>query len=256
MAEKKTKKELSPEQKARAFKELIIFGAISLLLFAIDIITKWVVQSNLAPFEPLEVIPNFFYITLSYNTGAAFSLGANWGVAGRVLGILISVIMSTAIGWYWIKKNEEFNTFERAIAALMFSGAIGNLIDRAFYWEAITGFNGVIDFFQFYLGGGPSAPSNIVNPFATFNVADACLVVGIILFIVELLISIVKDSKNDELRKDPRLAKKAQRGEMLSKKTVQNSEKPSQTPSKESKTEVSSSSEETKEETKKEGESK
>lgn len=235
---------LDKERKAKAFKQFLIFLGLAGLLFAIDIISKWAVQLNLKPGSPLEVIPNFFYITLSYNTGAAFSLGANWGVGGRILGIGISVVMSVLIFLYWYKRNEEFNTFERAIAALMLSGAVGNLIDRSLYWVPVTGFDGVIDFFQFYLGGGPSAGQSLFNPFATFNPADAFLVVGIILFLIDTIVTSVKEGKGSELRKDPRLTKKAEGGKMLSsvdksstKNNTQNVEnKPSiETPSNEDK---------------------
>lgn len=203
------KKKYTEEELKYAKRQLIVFAIVAVTLFIIDIVSKWLVQSFCTPFVPVTVIPNFFYITLSYNTGAAFSLGANWGIGGRILGILISVFLSTVIIFYWIKNNKEFSNFERAVAALMSAGAVGNLIDRAFYFEAITGFDGVIDFFQFYLGGGPDSPNkNMFNPFATFNFADACLVIGIILFLIILIVQMVKQGKNSELRSDPRLAKK------------------------------------------------
>ena len=185
----------------------ICFGIGSLLLFVLDIVSKWAVQNCLNPGDKIEVIPNFFYITLSYNTGAAFSLGADWGVWGRVLGIAISLIMTVAIAWYWAVNNKKVHNLERVCLMLLLSGAFGNLIDRAFYWEGTVGFNGVIDFLQFYLGGGPSAASSVVNPFATFNVADACLVVGVVLLVVALVFEAVKNGKNDPNQNDPRLTK-------------------------------------------------
>ena len=183
----------------------IYFGLGSLALFLLDIISKWVVNNSLSLGDSIAVIPNFFYITLSYNTGAAFSLGSTWGVWGRILGIAISLIMSIALLWYWIKSNKKVKNFERLCLMLLVAGAVGNLVDRAFYWEATTGFNGVIDFLQFYLGGGPEKASSVVNPFATFNVADACLVVGVILMIGYFIYDAVKNGKNDPNEKDPRL---------------------------------------------------
>ena len=180
------------------------------MLFLLDLISKWVVENCLEVGQMVTVIPNFFYLTKSYNTGAAFSLGANWGVGGRILGIAISVLMSGAILWYWIVNNKKIHNLERVCLMLLSSGAVGNLIDRAFYWEGTTGFNGVIDFLQFYLGGGPSAPNSALNPFATFNVADACLTIGVVLLIVALVIDAIKNNKNDPKEKDPRLEKKHQ----------------------------------------------
>lgn len=185
-------------------KSGIYFGLGAFLLFLLDLISKWVIENTLSVGQSVTIIPNFFYFTKSYNTGAAFSLGASWGVWGRVLGIGISLVMSIAIVWYWVVSNKKINNAERAALMLLSSGAIGNLIDRSFYWEGIVGFNGVIDFLQFYLGGGPSKGASSINPFATFNVADACLTLGVVVLIVAMVVDALKN-KNDPDEKDPRL---------------------------------------------------
>lgn len=183
----------------------------ALLLFGLDIFSKWLIQLNYASWASssssagIEIIPNFFYIALSHNEGAAFSFGANLGVFGRIAGIVISLVMSVAIMWYSIRHNKGWRNRDRVAAMLLFSGAIGNLIDRAFYFAPITGFSGVIDWLSFYLGGGPSKPSSFVNPFATFNLADAYLVIGVIYLLVLLLIEAIKEKS--PLREDPRLQK-------------------------------------------------
>ena len=187
-------------------KRLILFGVGALLLFGIDLLTKWLAEIFLVEGELNAIIPNFLYFTKSYNTAVAFSLGSSLPMpVGRAINITISVVMSVAILWYWILNDDRFNNFQRSIAMLLAAGAVGNLIDRAFYWEAITGFDGVIDFIQFYLGGGPSAPNNFVNPFATFNLADSYLTIGMIMLIVLMVIDMIKESKNGGLSKDPRI---------------------------------------------------
>lgn len=187
-------------------KRLILFGVGALLLVGIDLLTKWLAEIFLVEGELNAIIPNFLYFTKSYNTAVAFSLGSSLPIpVGRAINITISVVMSVAILWYWILNDDRFNNFQRSIAMLLAAGAVGNLIDRAFYWEAITGFDGVIDFIQFYLGGGPSAPNNFVNPFATFNLADSYLTIGMIMLIVLMVIDMIKESKNGGLSKDPRI---------------------------------------------------
>lgn len=187
-------------------KRLILFGVGALLLVGIDLLTKWLAEIFLVKGELNAIIPNFLYFTKSYNTAVAFSLGSSLPMpVGRAINITISVVMSVAILWYWILNDDRFNNFQRSIAMLLAAGAVGNLIDRAFYWEAITGFDGVIDFIQFYLGGGPSAPNNFVNPFATFNLADSYLTIGMIMLIVLMVIDMIKESKNGGLSKDPRI---------------------------------------------------
>ena len=181
------------------------------VLVGIDLLTKWIAQNNLTPNQRVEVIPNFLYWTLSYNTKIAFSLGID-GVGGRILNIAISLVMSVAIPWYWIAHDKKWGNFARVIAMLIFAGALGNLIDRSFYWSATTGFDGVIDFVQFYLGGGPGKPTSFVNPFATFNLADAFLVIGVILMIIYIIIDAVKN-RDRSLESDPRLQKAADEAE-------------------------------------------
>lgn len=190
-------------------KPFLICAGVSLLLIVLDCLFKWIVQANCELYVRNEVIPNFFYITLSHNTGAAFSLGDSWGVWGRILGIFISLTMSAAILFYWLKKAGKIHIVEQICLALLFAGAFGNLIDRSFYWQGTVGFDGVIDYLQFYLGGGPNADSSLVNPFATFNLADACLVVGVIVLIVYAIVDAIKHrGEGEDLSVDPRLAEK------------------------------------------------
>lgn len=171
------------------------WAGFAVLMFILDIASKWIVQSLCTPGKAYQIIPNFIYVTLSYNTKIAFSLGID-GVWGRVLNIAISLIMSALLILYYVLKRKELKPVMKAALSLLIAGAVGNLIDRAFYWEGTTGFNGVIDFIQFYLGGGPNAATSVVNPFATFNWADSCLTIGVIIFIIILIVdSITHDDK-------------------------------------------------------------
>ena len=180
----------------------IFWACFAAFLLILDIASKWIVQSNIKEGESVAVIPNFFYITLSYNTGIAFSIGAG-EIWTRVLNILVSLVVSTVIVAYYVINRDKNSPIVKATLAVLGAGAIGNLVDRAFYWKGITGFDGVIDFLQFYLGGGPGAKRTSVNPFATFNVADACLTIGVIMFVIFLLVDIIRHPGED-LSKDPR----------------------------------------------------
>jgi signal peptidase II len=181
---------------------------LALLLFVIDIASKWAVQLNLSEGQQVALIPNFFYITLVHNTGAAFSFGAG-AEAMRYVYIVISWVMSIAIAYYWYGYLAKKDRLMNAIFALLFAGAFGNLIDRTFYFPGVVGFDGVIDFLEFYLGGGPSAPNSGVNPFAIFNVADSCLTIGVIMALVVLLVRAIKN----DLKKTPEEERKEQLGE-------------------------------------------
>ena len=170
-----------------------------ILLFVIDIVTKWVVVNHFGVSlmnegirhndpEVITIIKNFCYIGGAINNKAAFSLGPS-----RVVLLIISIVMSVGFIAFYIIQYKKINTVYKLALALMIAGAVGNLIDRAFYWPSTTGFDGVVDWIIFVFWGWE---------FAMFNIADACLVVGIIIILIEMLIEEIKEAK-----------KKAKRGE-------------------------------------------
>ncbi|MFA5686790.1 MAG: signal peptidase II [Bacilli bacterium] len=169
---------------------------VMILVFLFDIISKWLIVKNLTLHQEVQVIPNFFYLHLTFNQGAAFGLGNTGDLTWRVLFIVISVVMVVGMSGYYFKNGAKMKLFMRLALALMIGGAFGNLIDRAFYWHSIVGFSGVIDFLSFEFWGWR---------FATFNIADSALVVGTILLIVSLLIEDFKKEKivKEDLSKAP-----------------------------------------------------
>lgn len=154
------------------------------LVFVADITSKWIVQNNVPEGHYINVIPNFFDITLSHNLGAAFSIGADGNIAMRIMWICISVILSAALIFYYVKSYKTIKGWHKVAIALMIAGAVGNMIDRAFYWKAIVGFDGVIDWLSFLFG---------TYRFATFNIADSSLVVGVAILIIIIVVDLVKD---------------------------------------------------------------
>ena len=167
------------------------------LMFVIDIVTKWVIanhfgvdlmnrQVHSTDSEVITIIKNFCYIGGAINNKAAFSLGPS-----RVVLLIISIVMSAGFIAFYIYQYKKLNTVYKLALALMISGAVGNLIDRAFYWPSTTGFDGVIDWIIFVFWGWE---------FAMFNIADACLVIGIIIILVEMLIEEIKEAKKKAAR--------------------------------------------------------
>lgn len=182
---------------------------LAVLLFVLDQVSKWAVELNLAVGEEVALIPNFLYVTHIYNKGAVFGVGnGTWWA--RAIFIAISWIMSIVIFVYYRKNLDKNGKLMNATLMIIWAGALGNLIDRTFYWGQNGGPEGVIDWIEFYLGGGPSAGTSFWNPFAIFNWADSCITVGIIMLIVLLLVQGNKEKDDDEedLSKDPRLQEK------------------------------------------------
>ena len=175
------------------------FVWLMVLMFVIDIVTKWVVVNHFGvdamnngirheDKNVITIIKDFCYIGGAINNKAAFSLGPH-----RVVLLIISLVMSAGFIAFYIIQYKKLNTVYKLSLALMISGAVGNLIDRAFYWPSTTGFDGVVDWIIFVFGGWE---------FAMFNIADSCLVVGIIIILIEMIIEEIKEAK-----------KKAKRGE-------------------------------------------
>lgn len=156
----------------------MIFALIIIALIILDQISKIIVVRNMGLYQDIEIIHDFFYITSHRNKGAA------WGMLQGQMTFfyIITIIMVGVLVYYLLTtKYNEKKLFYIALI-LMFSGAIGNFIDRIFRKE-------VVDFLNFYIFG---------YDFPVFNIADSFLTIGIILFIIDTLIEI-KNEKRTKL---------------------------------------------------------
>ena len=147
---------------------LIIAGAIVIA----DQITKAVVLSNMALYQSITLIPGFFSLTHIHNPGGAFGFLAQQDASIRI-GIFI-LASSVAIFFIFLLYRQIPKTHPTLSAglALIFGGAIGNLIDR-------LRFGKVVDFLDFYIGA---------LHWPAFNVADSAITVGVGIFIAHLLL--------------------------------------------------------------------
>jgi len=143
-------------------KKIIILGII--LLF-VDLITKYLIDINFNLIETKELIVNFFSITKVYNYGASWNLLSGY----RILLILITLVILVFLYYY----ESKFIVNKRNIIAfsLLYSGIIGNLINRVF-----QGY--IIDFLDFNIFG---------YDYPVFNFADIYIVCGIFLLIIAIL---------------------------------------------------------------------
>lgn len=162
-------------------KVFFSFAWIPVLVLIADLISKWAVQTHLNEYQEVSIIGNFLLVTLSHNLGAAWSLG--YGL--RWLWITVSVVLSAGLIAYYVKCFKKLTKPYLIALTLMIGGAVGNMIDRCFYWESLVGFDGVIDWIQFRFGS---------YDFPTFNVADSCLVIGVIILITCLVIELIQDA--------------------------------------------------------------
>ncbi|WP_234985696.1 signal peptidase II [Demequina sp. NBRC 110051] len=101
------------------------FWLVAAAVVAVDQATKIWSLNTLVPYEKHEVLGEWLQIQLVFNSGAAFSLGADftWVVTLIMLAITVGII------WYARRAQSRLATW---LFGLGLGGAVGNLIDRLF----------------------------------------------------------------------------------------------------------------------------
>lgn len=156
--------------------------------------TKALVRQRMPLQESIPIIPHLFNLTYIRNPGAAFGLFVGMDKGVRTLFFLvITVAAVVVIGYFFLASIQDdrriglsksgansgaksgeggaafnrygsrHNRWLRIGLALVFGGAIGNLIDRMRFGE-------VVDFLDWYLGA---------YHWPAFNVADSSITVGV-----------------------------------------------------------------------------
>lgn len=146
---------------------------LSVLVLAIDQLTKYIVTQSLQLYESITVFSGF-NITLVHNTGAAFSFLKDAGGWQRWFFIALSSIISCVV-IIWIRTTPAHRKWLCCSLALILGGAMGNLFDRIHYGY-------VIDFFDVSLG---FLPFRLFNPWPAFNIADSAITAGIIMLVID-----------------------------------------------------------------------
>lgn len=173
-----TVRESTLETKGRWFWIPAILGIV------IDQVTKfWIYTQVDFGSETITVIPGFFDIVHAQNSGAAMGLLSNFayrqwvffGFTVLAIGVILNMLRQLALK----------DRFLPLVLGLIFSGAIGNLIDRIHKGT-------VTDFLRVHADGWPAARDWLIGQFGTaewpsFNVADSALVVGVALFVIHYL---------------------------------------------------------------------
>ena len=141
------------------YKDILLYIFVFVVIVAGDQLTKIIVDSTMKLNQGYEIISNFFYFTYSHNYGAA------WGMLQGKLTFFYGISFLAAIGIiYSFIESKPYQKLTRFGLVVFFSGMIGNLIDRV-----TLGY--VRDFIDFIIFG---------YDFPTFNVADICVVSGVI----------------------------------------------------------------------------
>lgn len=138
-------------------------AAIAVSAAVADQLSKTVMLNMLTPGVPHPVIGDWFRFYLLFNPGAAFSMGE------KTTWLFTTIQLAFVIG-IAINARRVDSRWSAVGLALIAGGALGNVIDRLF--RAPGFFVGhVVDFIS-------------VGSFAVFNIADSCITVGVVCFII------------------------------------------------------------------------
>ena len=149
--------------------------AVMLAVGAVDQLVKQLILNWLEPGVPQPVIGDWFRFYLLFNSGAAFSMGEN------LTWVFTAIQLAFVLGALWVGPRMT-SKWEALGVAMIAGGALGNLIDRLFrdpgFW-----FGHVVDYIS-------------VGNFAVFNLADAAITVGVVVFILGTIAAEMKGGRN------------------------------------------------------------
>ena len=144
----------------------VIFAGTSTLVLAVDQVTKSYISRSMDLYSSIAVVENFFNITYLRNRGAAFGL---FGNSSFRLPFFILIALAALVCILCMLRNlTDQQKFTTIGLSLIFSGALGNLVDRVRLGE-------VTDFLDVYWRS---------HHWPAFNIADSALCVGVVLVLL------------------------------------------------------------------------
>ena len=142
----------------------MLYIILAAVLVAADQLFKYWIVHTIPLWGEMALLPGVMALTNVRNEGAAFSLFAGMQLLIVILTILVSaaILVALCLGRPRLRS-------QRFALALVLGGAVGNLLDRLLYGY-------VVDMFR-----------TLFVDFAIFNIADCCIVVGGILFVLSVI---------------------------------------------------------------------
>ncbi len=119
------------------------------------------------------IIKDFLVFELTHNPGVAFGLLSKQTFIKPFIDVLTVLILFFLFSL--LVKAVKNHSFEKFPLAFIIGGAIGNMIDRLLMYFEFSDYKGVVDFIKLEYYG---------NSWYVFNIADACITIGVILFFI------------------------------------------------------------------------
>ncbi len=149
----------------------LLFTTVAGLVVLLDQVSKGLVMKWMPLYKSIVIIPGFFNLTHVHNPGGAFGFLSQNDTPWRHWVFLGAVFFALGLILYFYHQTPGNRPWLRVGLALIFGGAVGNLIDRVRMGE-------VVDFLDAYV-------THIHWP--TFNVADSAVSVGVAIFIAHIV---------------------------------------------------------------------
>lgn len=140
------------------------------VVVVLDQITKAVALNRLVPGVPIDLVDGLVALTLVLNPGLAFGLLGGVPAAWRWMIALLSLAALALLARVAVRVLTQGAHLDRSAVALVFGGAVGNLVDRA-------RFGAVVDFIDVHFRG---------YHWPAFNAADSAITVGVVLLAARL----------------------------------------------------------------------
>lgn len=150
----------------------MIYICLTVIIFGVDIATKFLAKNHLAGSPSIPLIDDVFHLTYVENRGAAFGILQG----GLPFFIIVAAVMAVVVVWL-LRTYKIRHPLMKLGLSFLCSGALGNTVDRI-----MQGY--VVDFFDFRL-----------IDFPVFNVADIFVCLGAGLLAVFFVFFDDKDKK-------------------------------------------------------------
>lgn len=182
---------------------------VAFAVVVVDQVAKVLIKTNFEYREAVSVFGDFLKFQFIENRGAAFGLTVHRALGtlgiemspetGKLTLTIFSILAVFAIGYMLFRLSKHKSPLPLYLA-LIFGGAIGNIIDRTFYglifaeintYEGGLFFGRVVDYIYFDIYDGPwpgwvpfVGENARLFLWPIFNIADAAISVGIIVTLI------------------------------------------------------------------------
>ena len=191
-------------------------------LIVVDQVVKILVKTNMQIGEDIPLIGEWCRLHFIENEGFAFGMSMG-GATGKVVLTLVRLVASAVIAWLLVRMVKGGTRSSLVVSlALIFAGAVGNLVDSCFYGLIFNeSYYSVATLFPADGGYAPLLQGKVVDMFyfplfefdwptwvplvggnhfeffnAIFNVADSAITIGIIWLIIDQFFIAPKRAKS------------------------------------------------------------